>query len=100
MSTEDEFTRYKQLYEELQQRVARLSLYHNLFDQVRSRIEELSRQVEEFPGLEEFRAELESLASTPEEMSLECVERPCARCGKLFLTHMDTDVCPHCEDED
>lgn len=99
MSTEDEFTRYKRLYEELQQRVQRLSLYNNLFEEVRHRIDDLSRQVEGFPGLEELRAELEALASSQDEMAVESVERTCVRCGKPFLAHMDTDICPHCGDD-
>ena len=98
MSTEDEFTQYKRMYEELQQRVSRLSLYQHLFEEVQARLRNLNEQVDDFPGLEEFRAELEALASSQDEMHIEHEEQTCTRCGEKFLTHIDAKLCPRCQD--
>ena len=97
MSTEDEFTRYRELYADLQKRVERLSLYHHLDEEVRARLAELSEQMEAFPGLEEFSAELDALGG---ETPVVHVERTCPMCGDPFLSHLDELLCQSCRDPD
>lgn len=96
MSTEEEFAEYRRIYDDLQQRVARLSLYHHLYEQVRERINDLARQVEDFPGLEELKQELDALEN---ETAVVSAERHCMICGEGFLSHLDELICPNCRED-
>jgi hypothetical protein len=96
MSDADEFTRYRLMYEDLQRRVERLSLYNQLYGELKARVEDLAKQVGDFPGLEELAAELEELT---DETAVLNVERSCLLCGEAFLTHMDVLLCPECQDK-
>lgn len=96
MSTEDEFANYRQMYDDLQKRVERLSMYHKLYEQVRERVADLAKQIEDFPGLEDISAELDALTN---ETALLNVERTCMVCNEGFLTHMDDMICPKCRDD-
>jgi formylmethanofuran dehydrogenase subunit E len=100
MSAEDEFTKYSRLYEELRARVERISEAHKLFEEVQARINDLNQRVSEFTELEEVRAELEALMTSPDETVVVNESRECERCGEAFITHMDATICPPCSEEE
>lgn len=83
---ESEFERYKRTYDDLKQRVERLSQYQRMYQELQTRMDDLVRQVQEL-------SEQEGEGET--EIAWET--RTCTRCGASFMSHADASECPDCQ---